>query len=217
MAQVIQRAAGFTFKQAIKPQVAPSLNLIFTRTHFKEPFTYDLIPYKGSFDGHNPKLNPRRMNPYKEEELLIDIHKMRNMEIHEPSPFHVVRRIKSMGPLPWTQKVTLRRLNLHSSRNGECMIIPNTPQYNDMLMKVKQVITIVPAVFENGRIPTEDDIGAIKVCPYTGKISVDEKLRLNQNREAKEKSLFMRGSKFRYMIGHCRASNNLVNPKGLVS
>ena len=128
----------------------------FTRSYYKDHFTYTPI-YKGVFDYNDQTKYPRRMPAFKEEELLDEIHAMRAKQIDNPSPFHVVRRIKSMAKLPWTQKVTLRRLNLHSVRNGECVVVPNTPQFNSMLYHVKHLLELKPAKFADGRIPSEDE------------------------------------------------------------
>lgn len=176
-----------------------TLNKITSRTYLKKPFFYD-DRYMGGFDYHDRERYPRRLNPFKEEELLKEVHDIRNLKIDKPSPFHVVRRIKSMTGLPWTQKVTLRRLNLHSSYNGDCVIVPNTPQFNSLLAKVKHLIELKPAIFTNGTIPTDDDIGAIKVCPYTGRISVDEKLRSLEERVNIEKPLLFQGNHLRAKI-----------------
>lgn len=175
------------------------LNKTFSRSHFKPPFSYN-DRYTGKFDYHDQEKYPRRLNPFKEEELLNEVHSIRAIEINNPSPFHVVRRIRPMSYLPWTQKVTLRRLNLHSSFNGECVIVPNTPEFNAMLHKVKHLLQLKPARFANGKIPTEEDIGAIKVCPYTGTIKIDEKLRLQAKRLNDEKPILFRGNHLRNKI-----------------
>lgn len=170
-----------------------------TRNVYKEPFSYD-DKYYGKFDYHDNNLYPRRMSPYKEEELLDEVHAIRAIEIINPSPFHVVRRVRTMKGLPWNQKVTLRRLNLHSSFNGECVIVPNTPQFNALLIKVKHLLQLKPAKFPDGRIPTEDDIGALKVCPYTGVIRIDEKLRLQARRLNTENPELFKGKHLRHKI-----------------
>lgn len=176
-----------------------TITKISLRTVFKEPFSYD-NKYYGKFDYHDQNLYPRRLSPFKEEELLDDIHAIKAIQVDNPSPFHVVRRVKTMSNLPWTQKVTLRRLNLHSAKNGECVIVPNTPQFNALLLKVKHLLNLKPAKFENGRIPTEEDIGALKVCPYTGLIKIDERLRLQANRLNLEKPYLFQGNHLRAKI-----------------
>lgn len=176
------------------------INKTAARTVYKPVFSFN-NKYLGRFDYHDQEKYPRKLSPYKEEELLDEIHATRNLQIDNPSPFHVVRRIRSMTQIPWNQKVTLRRLNLHSSFNGECVLVPNTPQFNDMLSKVKHLIELRPAIFVDGKIPTEEDIGAIKICPYTGQIKVDEKLRLLANRVNVEKPPLFRGNNLRHQIG----------------
>lgn len=136
----------------------------------------------------------------KEEELLDEVHAIKNLKIDQPSPFHVVRRIKPWGHLPWNQKITLRRLNLHSQTLTETTIVPNTPQFNDLLFKVKHLIEVKPARFKNGRVPTEEDIGAIKLVPGFGEIIVDEKLRMLESRVNIEKPPLFRGSMLRHKL-----------------
>lgn len=183
-----------------KSLVKESICKIITRNYKREPFSYG-YRYRGGFDYHDTERYPHRFPIYKEEELLDEVHAIKNMTIDNPSPFHVVRRIKDMKGLPWNQKVTLRRLNLHSTLNGESAVIPNTPQFNNMLMKVKHVLSLKPAIFEDGRIPSEEDIGAIRVCPFTGKIKIDEKLRLLAKRVNIEKPPLFQGKFLRYKLG----------------
>lgn len=171
----------------------------FFRSYYKKQFFYE-ERYDGKFDYHDQSKYPRKMSPYKEEELLDEIHAIRAVEIEKPSPFHVVRRVKSMNGLPWNQKVTLRRLNLHSSKNGDCVIVPNTPQFNSLIAKVKHLLQLKPAIFADGRVPTEEDIGAIKICPYTGQIKIDEKLRLTSKRLNIEPPLLFQGNHLRQKI-----------------
>lgn len=171
----------------------------FIRSYYKERFSYAPI-YKGRFDYHDQSKYPRKLSSYKEEELLEEIHAIRAIELENPSPFHIVRRVRSMSGIPWTQKVTLRRLNLHSSFNGECSIVPNTPQFNALLAKVKHLLQLKPAKFSDGRIPTEDDIGALKICPYTGLVKIDDKLRLQSKRLCPERPLLFQGNLLRSKI-----------------
>jgi len=171
------------------------------RTYLKKSRGYEFV-YRGNFDYHDPHKYPKRFSYFREEELLDEVHSIRALKIEEPSPFHVVRLMKPMGGSPWFQKVTLRRLNLHSNRIGECSIVPNTPQFNDMLSRVKHLITLVPAKFPNGKIPKEEDIGALKVCPYTGNITIDEKLRLHEKRLGLEKPLLFQGNHLRAKINY---------------
>lgn len=175
------------------------LSKAFSRSYYKKPFFYD-NKYLGKFDYHDKEKYPIKISPFKEEELLDEVHAIKATKIENPSPFHVVRRIKSMSFLPWNQKVTLRRLNLHSSFNGECVVVPNTPQFNAMLAKVKHLLQLKPAVFADGKIPTEEDIGALKVCPYTGTVRIDEKLRLQATRLNIEKPILFQGNHLRSKI-----------------
>lgn len=176
-----------------------TISKTFSRTVYKDPFSYD-NRYLGGFDYHDQGRYPRSFGRFKETELLDEVHALKALEIENPSPFHVVRRIRSIQKLPWNQKVTLRRLNLHSSFNGECVIVPNTPQFNALIAKVKHLLQLKPARFDDGRIPTEEDIGALSVCPYTGAIKVDEKLRLKAGRLNIEKPLLFQGNHLRAKI-----------------
>lgn len=182
----------------------------FIRFYYKEQFHYDPL-YKGKFEYHDQSKYPKKLSSYKEEELLEEIHAIRGLTIENPSPFHVVRRIRTMAGLPWTQKVTLRRLNLHSSFNGECVIVPNTPQFNAMLAKVKHLLQLKPAKFSDGKIPTEDDIGALKVCPYTGQIKIDEKLRFQSKRLCPERPILFQGNHLRSKINSLVGLHNRTN------
>lgn len=176
------------------------INVISTRTHYYKPFSYD-NHYYGKFDYHDQNKYPRRMSVYKELEILDEIHKIKNMEVDKPSPFHVVRRIGSINQ-PWHIKVTLRRLNLHSSCKGDVAVIPNTPQFNALLHKVKHLIELKPATFSNGKIPTEEDIGALRICPYTGNVTIDEKIRMQKHRLHPGKSLLFQGNMLRGKINN---------------
>lgn len=190
----------FVYKQNLLfAAVRAAIGKTFFRTVYKEPFSYE-NKYLGNFDYHDQTKYPRKFSAFKEEELLQEVHAIKAMKIENPSPFHVVRRIKTMSKLPWNQKVTLRRLNLHSSYNGECVIVPNTPQFNALLFKVKHLLQLKPAIFPNGRVPTIDDIGAIKVCPYTGKVEIDEKLRLLEKRVNIDKPMLFQGNHLRGKI-----------------
>lgn len=175
-------------------------NKIITRSHFKPPFSYENI-YRGKFDYHDQRKYPKSLSAYKEEELLDEIHTIKAKQIDKPSPFHIVTRVRGTAGtiMGWTQWVTLRRLNLHSRRPGDVAIIPNTPQYNALIAKVKHLLTVTPAVMPDGRIPSEEDIGALKVCPYTGKVIVDEKLRLLAKRQY-EQPLMWKGNFLRYKL-----------------
>lgn len=155
--------------------------------------------YRGHFDYHDQNKYPRRLARSKEEELLDDIAAIRKKEI-EPSPFHLVKRIESMSHCPWWQKVILRRLNLHSTASGDVEVIPNTPQFNALLSKVKHLIQLKPATFEDGSLITENDIGSLKICFETGKITKDDRLRQNEKRLCPERPVLFRGNHLRYQL-----------------
>lgn len=178
------------------------LVILSTRSYYKKKWTYN-DQYTGKFDYHDKEMYPRGMGPYKEEELLHEIHEVRNLQVENPSPFHVITRVRGHkeGALPWNQQVILRRLNIHSSYNGDVVVVPNTPQYNAMINKVKHLIALKPAVFANGKMPTEEDIGALKVCQWTGTVEIDEKLRLRGQRLNLEKPLMFQGNFLRNKLG----------------
>lgn len=173
----------------------------FTRSYYKQPFFYE-EKYFGIFDKHDHEKYPRKMHPYKEEELLDEVHAIRAIEIKNPSPFHIITRVRGFSNecLPWTQRVTLRRLNIHSSKNGDVVLVPNTPQFNALINKVKHLILLKPALFANGKIPSQEDIGALKVCQHTGTVTVDEKLRMRASRLNLEKPLLFQGNHLRHKI-----------------
>jgi ribosomal protein L30/L7E len=182
---------------------------ISTRSYYKKKWTYE-DKYMGKFDYHDREKYPRRMGAYKEEELLDDVHAIRNLEIENPSPFHIVTRIRGFTDekLPWTQKVILRRLNIHSTQNGDVVVVPNTPQFNAMIHKVKHLIQLKPALFVDGKLPREEDIGALKVCPHTGTVKVDEKLRLRGQRLNIERPLIWQGNFLRNKLGKLYGTRN---------
>jgi ribosomal protein L30/L7E len=180
-----------------------------TRSYYKKKWTYD-DKYMGKFDYHDKEKYPRRLGAYKEEELLDEVHAIRNLKIDKPSPFHVITRISGHKEhhLPWTQQVILRRLNIHSSYNGDIAVVPNTPQYNSMINKVKHLVALKPATFADGKMLTEDDIGAVKVCQFTGKITIDEKLRLRGRRLNLEKPLMFQGNFLRHKLNKMHGTRN---------
>lgn len=182
----------------LKPKFFTYINSF--RTHYYKPFHYD-DHYYGKFEYHDRNKYPRKLSSDKKVDLLGEVHDIRNAEI-VPSPFHIVRRIHSIYNQPWHIKVTLRRLNLHSSYNGDCVIVPNTPQFNSLILKVKHLVTLKPAIFEDGKLPEESDIGALKVCPFTGHVIKDERLRLNSSNLYQGKPELFRGNMLRSRINH---------------
>lgn len=185
------------------PVIALTSNILktFSRSYYKEKFFYD-ERYTGLYDGHNQAMHPRRLGAYKEEELLDEVHALRAKKIENPSPFHVITRIRGFCDelLPWHQRVTLRRLNIHSTQNGDVAVVPNTPQFNELINKVKHLLHLKPAVFANGQPPTEEDIGALKVCPQTGLVTVDQKLRMRAKRVNLLPPVLFQGRKLRYKL-----------------
>ena len=76
-------------------------------------------------------------------------------------------------------------------------MLPNTPHFNKLLWEVKHLIKLKPVIFTNG-IPTEKDIGATRLCPYTGRFEINEAFRVNSHRlNTDQKSIFYQGNYLR--------------------
>ncbi|XP_015790472.1 uncharacterized protein LOC107367292 [Tetranychus urticae] len=115
------------------------------------------------------------------EEAALHFKKTLEKEVTEPSPFHIVFRHKKTNTEPWMIKVKLRSLGLHGSAVGYPVLVPNTPHFNALLWDVKHLIRLKPVIFTNG-IPTEKDIGATKLCMFTGKFEINEAFRVNDEK-----------------------------------
>jgi len=180
--------------------VVSNCNKIVSRSHFKPVFTYE-DKYYGKFDYHDQQKYPRRISSIKEEELLDEIHAIKAQVIDKPAPFHIVKRIRGNGSTikGWQVWVCLRRLNLHSDEPGDVAVVPNTPQYNALISTVKHLVRVIPVKLPDDRFPTEEDIGAIKVCPYTGKVEKDERLRFLAKRQY-EKPYLWKGNHLQYKL-----------------
>ncbi|XP_074605607.1 mitochondrial ribosomal protein L30 [Brevipalpus obovatus] len=105
------------------------------------------------------------------------------MESKDPevSPFHVAFRTQQINKVEWTLKVKLRHLGLNSARPGVPVVLPNTPHFNALLWDVKHLIALKPIKFVNG-FPSEADIGATRLCPFTGKFEINEAYRVDDGR-----------------------------------
>lgn len=75
------------------------------------------------------------------------------------------------------EKLILRRLGLHHREKNIPVVIPNTPHYNSMLWEVKHLIRLKPLKFPNG-IPTEEDIGSLKVDLVVGEMSISSSYKI---------------------------------------
>ncbi|XP_053202120.1 39S ribosomal protein L30, mitochondrial-like [Panonychus citri] len=146
-------------------------------THFSRRFLNIPVyggPYVNKGWAHKSK------GPKDLEEAAGFYKKTLESEVTEPSPFHVVFRYKK-GIIPWTIKVKLRHLGLHGKEIGYPVLIPNTPHFNALLWDVKHLIKLAPVTFPDG-LPTEKDIGATRLCPFTGKFEINDKFRVDPSR-----------------------------------
>lgn len=176
----------------------------------------NLPVYKGPYVVKD-YIKPRK-NDYDLEEAAKEFQKIKASKVTEPSPFHVVCRIKKTTGVPWNEKVILRRLGnffyygnklihlnnaiklslgLHQRTPGEPVVLPNTPHFNKLLLEIKHLIRVKPVIFTNG-IPTEKDIGATRLCPFTGRFEINEAFRVDDRRlNGDKKSLFYQGNYLR--------------------
>jgi large subunit ribosomal protein L30 len=114
------------------------------------------------------------------EQLCDKIRDVQNMPI-TPSPVHVVHRSQPLQARQWWERVIMRRLGLHGKEMYERVLIPNTPHYNRLLYAVKHMITMRPITFPDG-VPTEKDVGAVRLEEHTGALRIDEKFRVPHHR-----------------------------------
>lgn len=61
---------------------------------------------------------------------------------YEPSPLHLVTRIRSLKGKPYWERNILRDFGLE--KRSKCAILKNTPENNAYLWKVKHLVKIVP-------------------------------------------------------------------------
>lgn len=134
--------------------------------------------YKGPFEykKREPQMVkfPFGCNHQTLENELEEIKQIREKTLKEDdvSPFHLVWRYKSFGRTVWTEKLIMRRLGLHQRASDIPVILPNTPHYNQMLWEIKHLIRLKPVKFPNG-MPTEEDIGNIKIDLRTGELHIN--------------------------------------------
>ena len=88
------------------------------------------------------------------------------------------------------------------------MIIPNTPHYNSLLWEVKHLIRLKPLKFPNG-IPTEEDIGFIKIDIKTGELLINPSYKLSdQNLEKADSPPIYQG---KYLREYLKWASGLLN------
>lgn len=149
----------------------------------------------------------KHMSLEKMEKKYEEINDVRNMEITEPSPLHLVYRYKKISGTRWQQKVILKRLGLHcaDSEMPDPQILPNTPEINRMLWEVKHLIRLAPVTFPNG-IPTEKDIGAVRFNCYNGEMEINERFRISEQDLEKAKTPILFG---KYLQEYLKWASNI--------
>ena len=137
------------------------------------------ITYRGPFEN---KRNPNFTIPQLHFEVLTGrIRAIQNSQVTNPSPVHLVWRHQTICRRPWWDKVIMRRLGLHSAKNWERALVPNTPHFNRLLWQVKHLIRVKPLTFPDG-IPTEKDIGAVKIEDHSGIVRISDQYRVPEHR-----------------------------------
>ncbi len=81
----------------------------------------------------------------------------------------------------------LRRLGLHQKEVNVRVVLPNTPHFNQLLWEIKHLIRLKPVSFPNG-IPTDEDIGSVKVDTFNGVMNVNRSFRVSNERLEKAKN-----------------------------
>lgn len=113
--------------------------------------------------------------------ICDEIRKVQNTPIQNPSPIHMAWRSQPLTARAWWERVIMRRLGLHDRRLYQRLLFPNTPHFNRLLYQVKHLITMKPLTFPDG-IPTEKDIGAIRVEDHSGVVRINEQFRVPDHR-----------------------------------
>ncbi|UXI19450.1 RER1-like protein [Sarcoptes scabiei] len=140
--------------------------------------------YKGPFE-YKKKDTQMSQYPFVNhndlQKKFKEIHEIRSRKLNDEdvSPFHLVWRYKSFYGNHWTLKLILRRLGLHQTERNIPVVIPNTPHYNQMLWEIKHLIRLKPLKFPDG-IPTEEDIGNVKIDLNTGELRINPANRIPQ-------------------------------------
>lgn len=134
--------------------------------------------YKGPFEEKRTNNFSRKggISDQGFESVYKQIKDLQDAVIVKPSPLHLVWRYKKFESSPWHEMVVLRKIGLNGRDMNEKVIIPNTPHFNKLLWQVKHLLRLKPISFPDG-VPTEDDIGAIKVNIYTGEMKINEDFR----------------------------------------
>lgn len=61
----------------------------------------------------------------------------------EPTPLHLVTRVKCLKGKPWWDKEIMQKIGLNKKRS-DISIVKNTPEMNAMLWKVKHLVKVTP-------------------------------------------------------------------------
>ena len=135
--------------------------------------------YKGAFEARRNEYFCRPEAHF--NEIRNRISAAQSAAVTNPSPVHLVWRAQLLQARPWWEKVVMRRLGLHAEDSYERVLVPNTPHYNKLLNQVRHLIRIKALTFPDG-IPTEKDIGAVKVCEHTGEVRISQQFKVSEER-----------------------------------
>ncbi|CAG2170966.1 unnamed protein product [Oppiella nova] len=155
--------------------------------HIQKRFLNYRITYKGPFDYKRDHTKAYRypfgINKGAIEDTINEINQIRQLDLKDTdvSPFHLVWRYKTMTHIPWHEKYVLSHLGLHQKECHIRVVVPNTPHFNGLLWRVKHLIQLMPIAFPDG-IPTEEDVGCVKLNTYTGALSVNPSHKVSADR-----------------------------------
>ncbi|CAG2112386.1 unnamed protein product [Medioppia subpectinata] len=158
--------------------------------HQKRFLNYKVV-YKGPFDykrDHTKAYKyPFGINKSAIEEEMNQINELRQHELKQVSPFHLVWRHKDIYDMAWHERYVLSHLGLHQKEPNLRVVLPNTPHFNDLLWKVKHLIQLMPIAFPDG-VPTDRDVGSVKLNTNTGVMNVNPNYKVSNERLDSAKS-----------------------------
>ncbi|XP_062621103.1 uncharacterized protein LOC134282713 [Saccostrea cucullata] len=107
------------------------------------------------------KRNRQKKNDMSWAAELLNYQKNVLKEQPEPSPLHLVKRIKSLYGRPQKEKTCMEKIGFTAKPGSKdapsSVIVKNTPKINSMLMLVKHLVTITPITFPYGYPESEAD------------------------------------------------------------
>ena len=105
------------------------------------------------------------------------------------------------------EKFILSHLGLHQKESNIRIVLPNSPHFNRLLWQVKHLLKLKPVSFPDG-IPTEEDIGCVKVQTHTGVMNINKSNKVSKERIdlAKSDDIFYG----RYLREYLKWSSGLV-------